>query len=77
MKHVFSVHSPITFLVAYGTIKHLKLNEDDVIILSSSYMVPIDDYKVIPSFYEARNKTIWQRIRYFNVPKAFDNYLNL
>jgi hypothetical protein len=75
MKHVFSVHSPITFLVAYATIKHLRLKREDVLILSSSYKVLIDDYKVIPSFTEARNSTLIQKLKYFNVPKSFDTYL--
>lgn len=76
MKHVFTVHSPITFLAAYATIKHLKINKIDVIVISSSYKVPIEDYKVIPSFVEARNKTALQKLRYFNVPRSFDAYLD-
>lgn len=75
MKHIFSVHSPVTFLVAYATIKHLNLNKEDVFIMSASYKVLIDDYKVIPSFTETRNNTLVQKLRYFNVPKSFDNYL--
>ena len=75
MKHVFSVHSPITFLVAYATIKHLQLKVKDVIFLSATYKILINDYKVIPSFAESRNSTLFQKIRYFNVPKSFDNYL--
>jgi hypothetical protein len=77
MKHIFSVHSPITFLAAYSTIKHLELDKEDVIILSNNYHVPISDYKVIKSFYEVRNKTPFQKLRYFNVPKAFDNYISI
>ena len=76
MKHVFSVHSPITFLAAYATIKYLQLNKEDVIILSSTYKVLINDYKVIPSFSEAKNKNIFQKLRYFNVPKSSDKYLS-
>jgi hypothetical protein len=76
MKHVFSVHSPLTFLVAYSTIKHLSLIESEVLIISSTYKVPIDDYKVIPSFVEGRNQSILQKLKYFNVPKSFDAYLN-
>lgn len=75
MKHLFSVHSPITFLSAYGTIKYLGLDNSEVIIMSSNYKVLIDDYKVIPSFEEVKNKTLFQKIKYFNVPKAYDNYI--
>lgn len=76
MKHIFTVHSSLTFLVAYSTIKHLNLNKKDVLFISTNYTVPLDDYKVIPSFYEARNTTFSQKLKYFNVPKSFDNYLN-
>lgn len=75
MKHIFTVHSSLTFLVAYATIKHLNLDKEDVLIISSKYTVTLDDYKVIPSFTEARNSTIVQKLRYFNVPISFDNYL--
>ena len=76
MKHIFTVHSSLTFLVAYATIKHLNLDKEDVLLISLKYTVPLDVYKVIPSFTEARNSTLVQKLRYFNVPKSFDNYLN-
>lgn len=76
MKHVFSIHSNITFLVAYATIKKLELSDEDVILMSSNYKVKINDFKVIPNFYEARNRTIIQKIKYLNVPKSFDDYIN-
>ena len=77
MKHIFSVHSPITFLVAYASIKHLELKKEDVLILSSTYKVLIDDYKVIPSFFETRNNTLFQKLKYFNFPKSHDQYMDL
>ena len=49
MKHIFTVHSSLTFLVAYATIKHLNLNKEDVLIISSNYTVPLDDFKVVLS----------------------------
>jgi hypothetical protein len=76
MKHIFTVHSSITFLVAYATIKHLEIDQADVLIISSAYKVPIDDYKVIPSFVEARSSSALQKLKYFNVPKSYDAYLN-
>jgi hypothetical protein len=75
MKHIFTVHSSITFLVAYSTIKHLSLDKSDVLIISTNYTIPLDDYKVVPGFTEARNSTLIQKLKYFNVPKSFDNYL--
>jgi hypothetical protein len=77
MKHIFSVHSPITFLVAYATIKHLELKKENVFFLSATYKVLLDDYKVILSFSEARNKSFLQKIKYFNVPKSHDQYLDI
>ena len=77
MKHIFSVHSPITFLVAYATIKHLELKKENVFFLSATYKVLLDDYKVIISFSEARNKSFLQKIKYFNVPKSHDQYLDI
>ena len=71
MKHIFTVHSSLTFLVAYSTIKHLNLNKKDVLFISTNYTVPLDDYKVIPSFYEARNTTFSQKLKYFNVLSLF------
>jgi hypothetical protein len=75
MKHIFTVHSSITFLVAYSTIKHLGIDKSDVLIISTNYTIPLDDFKVIPGFTEARNSTLVQKLRYFNVPKSFDSYL--
>jgi hypothetical protein len=75
MKHIFTVHSSVTFLVAYSTIKHLSLDISDVLIISTNYAIPLNDFKVIPSFTEARNSTLVQKLKYFNVPKSFDSYL--
>jgi hypothetical protein len=77
MKHIFIVHSPITFFAAYAAIKYLRLNKGEVIVISSNYKVPMEDFKVIPSFVEARNKNALQKMKYYNVPKSFDAYLNL
>jgi hypothetical protein len=75
MKHIFTVHSSITFLVAYSTIKHLSLDKSDVLIISTNYTIPLNDFKVIPGFTEIRNSTLVQKLKYFNVPKSFDSYL--
>jgi len=76
MKHVFTIHSSLTFLVAYATIKHLDLDKSDILLISQSYEVPISDFKVISDFHNARNNTTLKRIENFNVPKAFDKYIS-
>ena len=76
MKHIFTVHSTITFLVAYSTIKHLDLKKDEVLLISQKYKIPISDYDVIPCFHEARNNTIYKKLIFFNVPRSFDSYIN-
>lgn len=76
MKHVFFIHSSITFLIAYSTIKHLNIKNKDVLILSSLYNVPIKDFEVIKSFGETNNKNFLQKLKNFNIPKSFDKYLD-
>ena len=76
MKHIFTVHSSITFLVTYATIKHLNLNPKDVIIISQKYKVPISGYKVIADFHSAQNNSLLKQLKNFNVPRAFDKYIN-
>lgn len=76
MKHIFSIHSPLTFLVAYSVIEHLELQHEDVILISSNYQVPIRDFKVAQSFPERYARNIWQKLRYFNLPVNFDRYID-
>jgi hypothetical protein len=75
MKHLFSVHSPITFLIAHAAIEFLKLDVKDVIILSNGYKLPIDKYKNFP-FFTNLSRTWTQKIKYLNAPISEDNYLN-
>ena len=74
MKHIFTVHSPLTFLVAYAVIKHLKLSNEDVIIISSNYELPLKDYAVYPSFAD-QHKSFWKKLRTLNLPKHYDKYV--
>jgi len=75
MKHVFTIHSNLTFLIAYTIIENLKLKRDDIILISSTYKVPLNGYNVYPSFAEKNNK--WnQKIAKLNTPKHYDRYLN-
>jgi hypothetical protein len=73
MKHLFFVHSPLTFLLACSVIEHLKLKKEDVIILTIAYKVPIDEFKVYPIFY---TESAWyKKIFSPNYPKKYDSYI--
>ena len=75
MKHIFTIHSSLTFLVAYTTTRHLNLRMEDCVFLNSRYKVPVKGLPVFPSYYDA-NHGILKKILQFNVPKAFDRYIN-
>lgn len=75
MIHVFTVHSSLTFLIAYSVIKHLKLYKEEVILITSGYIVPIDGFNVFNSF-EDDNKSWSEKILKFNVPNYYDKYID-
>jgi hypothetical protein len=75
MKHIFTIHSHVTFLVAYSTIEHLGLNREDVILLSSKYKVLIDGFNVKPS-YQTKHQKLWDKLFTFNAPLSHDKYIN-
>ena len=74
MKHIFSVHSPVTFLISHAVIEHLKLDIKDVIILSNRYKLPIEKYNHLPFFANLKH-TILQKLKYINTPLWEDRYL--
>lgn len=75
MRYIFTVHSPLTFLLAYSVIKNLELAEEDVILISSNYEVPLNDYVVYPSFAD-QNKNLWQKLNTRNLPKHYDRFIS-
>ena len=75
MKHVFTVHSPITFLVAYSIIEHLNIQDKDALLISGNYKVPINKFRVIPSFQETHSGFI-KKVKTLNVPVHFDKYID-
>lgn len=75
MVHIFSIHSPITFFIAYVTIRQLGLKKEDVILLSSGYKVQFGDFRVEPAFHIISN-SILRKIIDFNAPKAHDRYID-
>ncbi|TVL99730.1 MAG: hypothetical protein CV087_16910 [Candidatus Brocadia sp. WS118] len=75
MKHLFTVHSPITFLCAYGVIQKEQIPEEKVIILASGYKVPFEIGRVVPAFQDTQ-RSIWSKIVNWNVPNAYDQYIS-
>ncbi|WP_445715183.1 polysialyltransferase family glycosyltransferase [Flavobacterium sp.] len=75
MKHIFTIHSPITFFSACAVIFQEKLAHEDVIIINDGYKVPFKIGKIAPS-YQQQEKGIWKKFKNFNVVKAYDQYIN-
>lgn len=75
MKHIFTVHSPITFLAAYATSLHLKLKKEDIIFLTNDYKVPSVGLNVFPGFSDV-HKGFWNKFLYSNQPAWSDSYIN-
>ena len=74
MKHVFSVHSPITFLAAHAVIEQLDLPLEDVIILTNGYTIPTKKYNTFP-FLSNINNRWYKKLLNLNHPVLQDQYL--
>ncbi|MCI5055313.1 polysialyltransferase family glycosyltransferase [Phaeodactylibacter sp.] len=74
MKHIFCVHSPITYLLATLIINSKKLSNNDVILLVKKIKL---DFGNIQSFmaFESTARSVLKKIIYLNEPRAFDNYI--
>ncbi|WP_445718779.1 polysialyltransferase family glycosyltransferase [Flavobacterium sp.] len=75
MKHIFTIHSPITFFSACAVIFQEKLPHEDVIIINDGYKVPFSVGRIVAS-YQQKDKGIWKKIKNFNLVSAYDSYLN-
>jgi hypothetical protein len=74
MKHLFTIHSPITYFTAINIIFQEKIPHEDVIIVTDGYKVPIEIGKLVKSFQNLED-SLWKKIRKPNVVKAFDKYI--
>ena len=75
MKHVFTVHSPITFLMTLSIIKMNDIDQNDIVVLCSGYEPPI----VLPYFkksFQSLNRNFIHKILNWNTPKEYDKYIN-
>jgi len=75
MKHVFTVHSPITFLLAVCIIKKNSLRENDILIFSSGFEPPKKLSYVKKSFSSLKKSSI-KKIFEWNTPVEHDKYIN-
>ena len=50
MKHIFTIHSPITFFSACAVIFQEKLSHEDVIIINDGYKVPFKIGTIVDSY---------------------------
>ena len=74
MKHIFTVHSPITFFCAQAVIVFEELQKENVIFYYTDYKPVSNLGQVVPSFQE-KNKSLWKKVLSFNLVKATDSYL--
>jgi hypothetical protein len=78
LKHLFLVHSPITYLIAVSVISDLNLSEKDAIIIFFEFQKIIQTNKYVAvsigEFYSKKSlvKKTWNYFRYFNVIKRID-----
>lgn len=82
MKHIFLVHSPVTFLVSVSVIDKLKLSPNDAIIIFYQFKKITTREKIftaidIDEFYERHDLFIKAKnyIRYFNIGKRIDKLI--
>ena len=75
MKHIFTVHSPITFLLVEAIIKIESICANDVVIIVNNFKVPeVADYKCVSfkTWESARKKVLYR----FNLARAFDGFVD-
>ena len=75
MKHIFTIHSPITFFCAENIVDYEELKSQNVIYLCSGYYPKEAKGRVVPSVSDMA-KTTWQKILSFNLAKASDAYID-
>jgi hypothetical protein len=80
MKHIFVVHTPITYLVSVSVINELKIAKEDAIILFHEFdnknFLHNEGYTAISTreFYRDKNifGKLYNSVHYFNIPASID-----
>ncbi len=80
MKHIFTIHSHITFLAAIGTIVFKKIDTESVILICSGKYNPqlSDSFKgqILESFDDIEGSYSWmQKIKHFNYSKNVNSFI--
>jgi hypothetical protein len=75
LKHIFSIHSPITYFCAANVVLHEQLNREDVIFIYTSFIPPDTLGIAVPSFY-TQHSSLLKKLMTFNLVKAYDNYIS-
>lgn len=75
MKHLFTVHSPITFFCAQCVVAFEELQREEVIFYYTDYKPVTNLGLVVPSFQE-KHKSVWKKLQNFNLVKATDQYIS-
>ena len=74
MKHIFTIHSPITYFCAANVVLREELAKEDVIFLYTGF-VPLAELGLpVPSFYTL-HQGIVQKLRTFNLVNSYDEYI--
>jgi len=84
MKHLFLVHSPITYLVSISVIQKLKIPKQDAVLLFHEFnneaLLESNRYTglSITSYYSNSNffQKTYNHVRYFNIITRIDNIIN-
>ncbi len=83
MKHIFLVHSPITYLTSVAVINQLQIAKDDAVIIFVRFnkiAQPDNNYIGISldEYYENRStsKKIYNYVQHFNIAKRIDKLVN-
>jgi hypothetical protein len=76
MKHVFTIHSPITFFSAVNIIFQENIPQNEVVLISDGYEVPFEIGFVVTA-YQQRDKKFWHKIKNINLVKAYDTYIDV
>lgn len=79
MKHLFTVHSPITYLAALGVIEHEKIDDQDVIFICNNRHLTINTkYKVV-SLYQYEHDLMYKLLKpnlSRNIDRLIDSSVN-
>lgn len=75
MKHIFTFHSPITYLVSLLTVKEERIPAEDAVFLGKNFNAGDVPYLYHPSF-DGLKRSAMEKLKKPNEPAAFDKYIS-